>query len=202
VAGDEAARRSREGRRFDWTNRYRTRWTAVILEDAECCLWDLCELDAAAEAGSLSPEMAEQGRALLRLTLAEAHDELARRQWLRDRPRAPAWPGRAAAPRDERGCPRRADLDWLKAAADLPSIIERVARVELRRVGKEWLGRCPFPDHPDATPSFRVNQEKGVFYCHGCRRGGDVLTALMQFGGFEHFIDAAAWLADDVGGRG
>ena len=45
----------------------------------------------------------------------------------------------------------------------------------LRRVGKEWAGRCPLPDHEDRSPSFTVNLEKNVFFCHGCLRGGDVV---------------------------
>src|SRR5688572_9322411 len=43
----------------------------------------------------------------------------------------------------------------------------------LRRVGKEWVGRCPLPDHEDKSPSFTVNPEKNVWFCHGCIRGGD-----------------------------
>ena len=40
---------------------------------------------------------------------------------------------------------------------------------------RELTGRCPLPDHEDRTPSFTVNPEKGVFYCHGCGAGGDVI---------------------------
>jgi hypothetical protein len=41
--------------------------------------------------------------------------------------------------------------------------------------GKEWVARCPLPDHEDCTPSFTVNPEKNVWFCHGCIRGGDVI---------------------------
>jgi hypothetical protein len=47
-------------------------------------------------------------------------------------------------------------------------------RVELRKSGKEYVGRCPF--HEDKTPSFSVNEEKGLFHCHGCHVGGDVIN--------------------------
>ena len=33
---------------------------------------------------------------------------------------------------------------------------------------------CPF--HGEKSPSFSVNQEKGVFYCFGCQAKGDVIT--------------------------
>jgi DNA primase len=46
----------------------------------------------------------------------------------------------------------------------------------MRRVGKERVGRCPLPDHEDKTPSFTVNPEKDLWWCHGCLRGGDVIT--------------------------
>jgi len=63
----------------------------------------------------------------------------------------------------------------------------------LRRVGVEWVGRCPLPDHEDKTPSFTVNPEKNVWFCHGCARGGDVIE-LARFGwGYEkHEVQMAA----------
>ncbi len=45
----------------------------------------------------------------------------------------------------------------------------------LRRVGSEWSGHCPLPDHEDGTPSFSVNSLKNLWFCHGCLRGGDVV---------------------------
>lgn len=51
------------------------------------------------------------------------------------------------------------------------SITEVVGRyVNLRKRGKEFTGLCPF--HSEKTPSFTVNEEKGLFYCHGCHQGG------------------------------
>lgn len=55
-----------------------------------------------------------------------------------------------------------------------PPIVEIVRQyVELRRAGKEYLGLCPF--HSEKTPSFTVNEGKGLFYCFGCGTGGDVI---------------------------
>jgi len=45
----------------------------------------------------------------------------------------------------------------------------------LSKRGAEWVGRCPLPDHEDRTPSFTVNPEKNVWFCHGCVRGGDAI---------------------------
>jgi DNA primase len=55
----------------------------------------------------------------------------------------------------------------------------------LHRIGKEWVGRCPIPDHEDKTPSFTVNPEKNVFFCHGCLRGGGVVELARHAWGFD-----------------
>lgn len=65
------------------------------------------------------------------------------------------------------------------AAKEAVPVIELADRLcgpcGLRRVGREWSARCPIPDHEDHTPSFTVNPEKNVWFCHGCVRGGDVV---------------------------
>ena len=71
----------------------------------------------------------------------------------------------------------------------------------MRRVGKEWAGRCPLPDHEDRSPSFAVNPEKNVWFCHGCLRGGDVveLYRLAQGYGQREAHTAAAMLLMEFG---
>jgi CHC2 zinc finger len=60
-----------------------------------------------------------------------------------------------------------------------PDILEVISgRVELRKVGREYKGLCPF--HTEKTASFSVNPEKQVFYCHGCLSGGDVVEFIMK----------------------
>jgi hypothetical protein len=69
----------------------------------------------------------------------------------------------------------------------------------LRRVGKEWAGRCVLPDHEDRSPSFTVNPEKNVFFCHGCLRGGDVVELARLAWGYgerEAHIAAAMLLME------
>jgi DNA primase len=39
--------------------------------------------------------------------------------------------------------------------------------------GGRWMGLCPL--HVDRKPSFMVDPHKGLFYCYGCGRGGDVI---------------------------
>jgi DNA primase len=39
--------------------------------------------------------------------------------------------------------------------------------------GAEFVGLCPL--HPETRPSFYVNTDKNLFYCHGCGQGGDLI---------------------------
>ena len=63
-----------------------------------------------------------------------------------------------------------------------PSIVSVIgSRLELRKAGKEYIGRCPF--HEDKTPSFSVSEDKGIFHCFGCGAKADVYDFTMQLEG-------------------
>lgn len=49
--------------------------------------------------------------------------------------------------------------------------------VDLRRKGREYFGNCPF--HEERTGSFSVTPSKGIYYCFGCKKGGDVISFLI-----------------------
>jgi len=43
--------------------------------------------------------------------------------------------------------------------------------------------RCPFhKDGLETTPSFRINQDTGLMFCHGCHKGWNVRSLLRQLG--------------------
>jgi DNA primase len=65
-----------------------------------------------------------------------------------------------------------------KDRINLSSLV--TAYTALRRRGRELVGLCPF--HAEKTPSFEVNDAKGVFYCHGCGAAGDHYTILTRLG--------------------
>lgn len=52
-----------------------------------------------------------------------------------------------------------------------------------KRGARELVGLCPF--HSEKSPSFEVNDAKGVYYCHGCGASGDAFKLLMEKGGFS-----------------
>src|SRR5919107_2900276 len=60
------------------------------------------------------------------------------------------------------------------------SVVEVVSDyVTLKKVGRNHVGLCPF--HGEKTPSFTVNDEKGIYHCFSCRAGGSVFNFLMQY---------------------
>jgi DNA primase len=74
--------------------------------------------------------------------------------------------------------------------ANIQEVISEM--VVLKRSGKDYKGLCPF--HKEKTPSFYVNQEKGIYKCFGCGEGGDVFTFMQKVKGLE-FIDSVKELA-------
>jgi DNA primase len=52
--------------------------------------------------------------------------------------------------------------------------------------------RCVLPDHEDRTPSFTVNPERNLLWCHGCLRGGDAITLAQRAWGIARADVAAA----------
>lgn len=53
--------------------------------------------------------------------------------------------------------------------------------VSLRRAGQNLVGLCPF--HQEKSPSFSVSPSKQMFYCFGCKAGGDVFAFLTKITG-------------------
>ncbi|MGH3037303.1 MAG: CHC2 zinc finger domain-containing protein, partial [Gaiellaceae bacterium] len=86
---------------------------------------------------------------------------------------------------------KQSSVDQVKAVADLVELVG--ARTPLRKVGARWTGRCPF--HEERTPSFSVEAAEKLFYCHGCHKGGDLITFVRETEGLD-FVGAIEWLAD------
>jgi CHC2 zinc finger len=85
-----------------------------------------------------------------------------------------------------RGVSYTKPIDAAKEAVPVIDLADRLCGPGgLRRVGKEWVGRCPLPDHEDRSPSFTVNPEKNVWFCHGCLRGGDVVELARLAGQYD-----------------
>lgn len=71
------------------------------------------------------------------------------------------------------------------------TVLEREG-VILQQKGSDLWGLCPFPEHTEMTPSFKVST-KG-FYCFGCNTGGgDSITLVMKMRRLS-FKEALAYL--------
>ena len=68
--------------------------------------------------------------------------------------------------------------------------------VSLRRAGQNLVGLCPF--HQEKSPSFSVSSSKQMFYCFGCKAGGDVFAFLSKVTGAT-FPEVLRELGDKVG---
>lgn len=53
--------------------------------------------------------------------------------------------------------------------------------VQLKKSGKNYLGLCPF--HNEKTPSFSVAEDKQIYYCFGCGKGGNVFSFVQEIEG-------------------
>src|SRR5579859_7767125 len=62
--------------------------------------------------------------------------------------------------------------------------------------GGSLKGLCLF--HDEKTPSFNVTPARGLFYCHGCAEGGDVIKFVQKIDGLS-FVEAVERLAGRAG---
>lgn len=90
---------------------------------------------------------------------------------------------------------RDEDIALVRQRISIADVISE--QVTLKPVGGHTLkGLCPF--HDEKTPSFAVRVDKGVFFCFGCGKGGDVITFVMEL---DHltFAEAVEQLASRAG---
>ena len=85
-------------------------------------------------------------------------------------------------------------VERVRGATDIVRLVGEY--VPLRKAGRRYQGLCPF--HPEKTPSFSVDEEKQLFFCFGCRTGGDAFRFLMLYEKVE-FPEAAALLGERAG---
>ncbi len=77
------------------------------------------------------------------------------------------------------------DLERLRASLVLSDVVQQY--VALRRVGRTWVGLCPF--HAERTASFNVRDETGRYKCFGCGVAGDAFKFVQEI---EHLDFVAA----------
>ena len=85
------------------------------------------------------------------------------------------------------------DIERLRSTVSIVDTIQHY--VALKRVGRNWVGLCPF--HAEKSGSFNVREETGRYKCFGCDKGGDVFTFIQEIeqldfpGAVEHLAAKA-----------
>ncbi len=90
---------------------------------------------------------------------------------------------------------RDEDIALVRERTSIVDVISE--RVTLKPAGGGNVkGLCPF--HDEKTPSFTVAPARNVFFCHGCGKGGDAITFVMDV---EHlsFVESVERLAGRAG---
>lgn len=80
------------------------------------------------------------------------------------------------------------EIERLKAEVSVERLVE-ASGIELKKSGKDWLGRCPF--HEDDTASLVVTPGKNLWHCFGCGAGGGPIDWVMKKDGvsFRHAVE-------------
>ena len=86
------------------------------------------------------------------------------------------------------------DLDNIKSKISIRSELEK--KTKLTQKGKDYWCCCPF--HEEKTPSCKINDDYGSFYCFGCGAKGDIFTIYTDLYNYN-FIDAVKELSQRAG---
>ena len=80
------------------------------------------------------------------------------------------------------------EIERLKSEVSVERLVE-ASGIELKRGGKDMLGRCPF--HEDDTASLVVTPGKNLWHCFGCGVGGGPIDWMMKRRGvsFRHAVE-------------
>ena len=81
-------------------------------------------------------------------------------------------------------------LDELIARNDIVDVVS--SYVTLTKKGANYFGLCPF--HSEKTGSFSVSPDKQIYHCFGCKKGGGVVSFIMEEENLS-FPDAVRFLA-------
>lgn len=86
--------------------------------------------------------------------------------------------------------------DFVDRVLEANNIVDIISQyTQLRNSGGGFMGRCPFPDHPEKTPSFSVSESKQLYHCFGCQKKGNLIGFLRDYNGLS-FIESVEYLAE------
>ncbi len=86
-------------------------------------------------------------------------------------------------------------LEEIRHRADLSQIVSSFTELK-RRGGDDFWACCPF--HKEKTPSFKINLQRQIYYCFGCKKSGNVFHFVQEMVNTD-FVGAVQWLANHLG---
>ena len=85
-------------------------------------------------------------------------------------------------------------IEQIRESNNIVDVIS--AYVPLKRSGANYKGVCPF--HDDKNPSMMVSEQKQIFKCFVCGKGGNIFTFVQEYEKIT-FMEAVKKLAERVG---
>lgn len=88
---------------------------------------------------------------------------------------------------------------FIERVSEANNIVDIISsHTQLKPTGSGMMGRCPFPDHQEKTPSFSVSESKQVYHCFGCGKSGNIFSFLRDYQGMS-FPESVEFLANRAG---
>jgi DNA primase len=83
-------------------------------------------------------------------------------------------------------------IEMIEDSVSLSNVISKY--VKIRRAGSgRFEALCPF--HKEDTPSFKIDDSKGVYKCFGCQKTGNAFKFLQDYKNMS-FVEAVEYVAD------
>lgn len=87
-------------------------------------------------------------------------------------------------------------IDEIKSKLKISDFIK--TKIDIKSAGGDrYIGLCPF--HKEKTPSFKIDDRRGIYKCFGCGAGGDIFNFVKDYNKLSNFPEVVEILANFAG---